>query len=180
MTNISFSGIVIHGKKLWRTIGYPTANIFLSKWIIGDGVYSLDITVSDTLYSWIGTYRESISLFEAHIFDFDADIYGEMIQIHIHERIRDNQHFDSLESLKIQIHKDAEKAKWETIYPTLDTIVLKTLDLYRAQEKLPKLDLSIFKNPLVVWSGNGYYTGRILFRNLGAFFATESEINEKL
>ena len=180
MTNISFSGIVIHGKKLWRTIGYPTANIFLSKWIIGDGVYSLGITVSDTLYSWIGTYRESISLFEAHIFDFDADIYGEMIQIHIHERIRDNQHFDSLESLKIQIHKDAEKAKWETIYPTLDTIVLKTLDLYRAQEKLPKLDLSIFKNPLVVWSGNGYYTGRILFRNLGAFFATESDINDKL
>lgn len=180
MTNISFSGTVIHGKKLWRTIGYPTANISLPKWNVDDGVYSLNITVSDTLYRWIGTYRENISLFEAHIFDFDADIYGDLIEIRIRERIRDNQNFDSIESLKTQIHKDAQKAKWETTYPTLDTIVLQTLDLYQTQEKLPKLDLNIFKTPLVVWSGNGYYTGRILFRNLGAFFATESEINEKL
>ncbi len=180
MANISFSGIVIHGKKLWRTIGYPTANISLEKWNVDDGVYSLNITVSDATYRWVGTYRENISLFEAHIFDFDADIYGELVKICIHERIRDNHNFDSIESLKIQIHKDTQKAKWETTYPTLDTIVLQTLDLYQTQEKLPKLDLNIFKTPLVVWSGNGYYTGRILFRNLGAFFATESEINEKL
>ena len=64
--------------------------------------------------------------------------------------------------------------------PTLDTIVLDTIDLFKNQKNLPKLDLSSFRTPLVVWSGNGYYTGRILFRNLGAFFATESEIESKL
>ena len=66
------------------------------------------------------------------------------------------------------------------LYPTLDTIVLSTLDLYSQYAKLPKLDLTKFNTPLVVGSGNGYYTGRILFRNLGAFFATESEVESKL
>jgi glucosamine 6-phosphate synthetase-like amidotransferase/phosphosugar isomerase protein len=66
------------------------------------------------------------------------------------------------------------------LYHTLDTIVLSTLDLYSKQERLPKLNLTKLNIPLVVGSGNGYYTGRILFRNLGAFFATESEVDSKL
>ena len=66
------------------------------------------------------------------------------------------------------------------MYATLDTIVLQTLELYKTSNNLPKLDLTSFQTPIVVWSGNGYYTGRILFRNLGAFFATESEIEAKL
>ena len=66
------------------------------------------------------------------------------------------------------------------MYPTLDQIVLDTIDLYSNSGKLPKLDLTEFNTPLVVGSGNGYYTGRILFRNLGAFFATESEVETKL
>ena len=66
------------------------------------------------------------------------------------------------------------------LYPTLDQIVLETIDLYVQQADLPQLDLSGFQTPLVVGSGNGYYTGRILFRNLGAFFATESEVEQKL
>ncbi len=69
---------------------------------------------------------------------------------------------------------------FHNMYPTLDSIVLRTIDLYRNTINLPKLDLTKFKTPIVVWSGNGYYTGRILFRNLGAFFATESEIEAKL
>ncbi len=66
------------------------------------------------------------------------------------------------------------------LYPTLDTIVMQTIDLYKTRSNLPKLDLTQFKTPIVVGSGNGYYTGRILFRNLGAFFATESEVEAKL
>ncbi len=65
-------------------------------------------------------------------------------------------------------------------FPTLDAIVLETIDLYSTRTNLEKIDLSHFRTPLVVWSGNGYYTGRILFRNLGAFFATESEVEQKL
>lgn len=66
------------------------------------------------------------------------------------------------------------------LYPTINSIVLDTIDLYAKQENLPQLDLSGYHTPLVVGSGNGYYTGRILFRNLGAFFATESEVAAKL
>jgi hypothetical protein len=66
------------------------------------------------------------------------------------------------------------------MYPTLDQIVLDTIALYIEQKMLPKLDLTWFNTPLVVGSGNGYYTGRILFRHLGAFFATESEVESKL
>ncbi len=66
------------------------------------------------------------------------------------------------------------------LYPTLDAIVLSTIDLYSQQAKLSRLDLTQLNTPLVVGSGNGFYTGRILFRNLGAFFATESEVETKL
>lgn len=65
-------------------------------------------------------------------------------------------------------------------FPTLDTIVSETIDLYSSRTSLAKLDLTSFRTPLVVGSGNGYYTGRILFRNLGAYFATESEVEKKL
>ncbi len=50
--------------------------------------------------------------------------------------------------------------------PTLDRIVLDTLTLYRNIEVLPTIDLSQIATPLVVGSGNGYYTGRILFRDV--------------
>lgn len=64
--------------------------------------------------------------------------------------------------------------------PTLDTIVLDTIDTYQQAENLPEIDLSHFQLPLVVGSGNGIATGKILFRNVPAFFASESEVEEKL
>lgn len=182
----TFSGTVIHGKKLGRTIGYPTANMAIPHEIIDDGVYALSIERNGTQYKWVGTYRYSMDLFEAHIFDFDTDIYWETLTITLIQRIRDNKKFDSIDDLKRQIQKDSESAKknhlhnLSTMYPTLDTIVLRTIDLYEKTPNLPKLDLTKFKTPIVVGSGNGYYTGRILFRHLGAFFATESEIEAKL
>lgn len=65
-------------------------------------------------------------------------------------------------------------------FPTLDQIVLDTISLYSYTTTLPKIDFSQFHTPLVVWSGNGYYTGRILFRNSPAYFAVESEVERKL
>ena len=66
------------------------------------------------------------------------------------------------------------------LLPTLDEIVIDTLHLYQATPSLSKLDLSQFHTPLVVGSNNGYYTGRILFRDVGAYFAVESEVERKL
>ena len=56
-------------------------------------------------------------------------------------------------------------------YPTLDEIVLETLSFYRKIPHIPSIGFDILKTPLVVGSGNGYYTGRILFRDHGAYFA---------
>ena len=64
--------------------------------------------------------------------------------------------------------------------PTLDTVVLDTINTYEHAENLPQIDLSQFHAPLVVGSGNGIATGKILFRNVPAFFASESEVEEKL
>jgi len=64
--------------------------------------------------------------------------------------------------------------------PTLDQIVLDTIHAYEKAENLPQIDLSHFRLPLVVGSGNGIATGKILFRNVPAFFASESEVEEKL
>jgi glucosamine 6-phosphate synthetase-like amidotransferase/phosphosugar isomerase protein len=66
------------------------------------------------------------------------------------------------------------------LYPSLSHIVLSTIKLFRELSYQEKLDFSGFHTPLMVGSGNGYYTGRILFRNLGAYFATESEVEKKL
>lgn len=63
---------------------------------------------------------------------------------------------------------------------SLDQIVLATIEKYLKTENLPSIDLSQFQLPLVVGSGNGYITGKILFRNTPAFFASESEVEEKL
>lgn len=65
-------------------------------------------------------------------------------------------------------------------YPTLDKIVLDTLHLYQTKKDIPKIDFSLFQTPLVVGSGNGYHTGRILFRNSPAYFASEAEVEKKL
>lgn len=65
-------------------------------------------------------------------------------------------------------------------FPTLDQIVLETIDLYSSRSDLPRIDLTQFHTPLVVGSNNGYYTGRILFRNTPAYFAVESEVEKKL
>jgi hypothetical protein len=65
-------------------------------------------------------------------------------------------------------------------FPTLDQIVLDTLHLFESQSSLPKIDFSKFHTPLVVGSGNGYYTGRIIFRNSPAYFGVEAEVQWKL
>lgn len=65
-------------------------------------------------------------------------------------------------------------------YPSLREVVLETIDLYSTKSSLPQISLTQFHTPLIVGSGNGYYTGRILFRDTPAYFAVESEVEKKL
>lgn len=114
------SGIVENGRKLGRTIGFPTANIGVNdplKLIPEIGVYAVWAELNGEKHPAmlnIGirpTVGNDLHLtVEANIINFDRDIYGQELTIHFVERIRDEVKFPSLEALKAQLADDKEKA----------------------------------------------------------------------
>lgn len=120
--NYSFSGSVIHGKKLGRTIGFPTANLKIEesyKLIPAIGVYAVNCFIGLKKIKGmlnIGTNPtvegQNLSI-EVHLFDFDEDLYGQKIRVEFIKRIRDEQKFASVEELKMQLKEDQIFAqKW--------------------------------------------------------------------
>ena len=114
------TGTVIHGKQLGRTIGFPTANIHINdpyKLIPSFGVYAGICLVENKRYKMVCNIGvrptvdgENISI-EAHLFDFDKNIYGEHLTLFLVQYLRNEQKFDSIEALKSQILLDAEQAQ---------------------------------------------------------------------
>ncbi|UOX34706.1 bifunctional riboflavin kinase/FAD synthetase [Flavobacterium sediminilitoris] len=111
----NLTGAVIEGKKIGRTINFPTANIKVSenyKLIPKNGVYVVSANIDNDEYFGmmnIGTnptISEGNQSIEVHLFDFNKSIYDKEIKISFLERIRDERKFDSLEDLKIQLEKD--------------------------------------------------------------------------
>ncbi|MCD6065709.1 MAG: riboflavin kinase/FMN adenylyltransferase [Bacteroidetes bacterium] len=110
------SGIVTEGKKLGRTIGYPTANIKImdpDKILPAIGVYAVTVKVGGSDYQGmlnIGTNpttdTDNKIKIEVNIFDFDKTIYGENIRINFVKRLRDEVKFANLEELKNQLYLD--------------------------------------------------------------------------
>ena len=115
-----FSGKVIEGNKLGRTIGYPTANIKIneaSKLIPGNAVYAVDIALGSRNFKGmmnIGT-RPTVGgtkrLIEVNIFDFDEEIYGKPITISLKKWLRSEKTFKGLNELKAQLAKDEALAR---------------------------------------------------------------------
>lgn len=111
----SFSGTVVKGRQLGRTIGFPTANLQLHedyKLIPAHGVYAVRATHGDNRYKGmlnIGT-RPTVDgtnrTIEVNLFDFDKDIYGENLKIELLKYLRPEQKFESLDALKEQIQRD--------------------------------------------------------------------------
>jgi riboflavin kinase / FMN adenylyltransferase len=118
--NYSFSGIVVKGRQLGRTIGFPTANVQVSetyKLIPANGVYAVRTFVRGHRYNGmmnIGN-RPTVDGIgrtqEVNIFDFDDDIYGETLVVEMIDFIRNEQKFNGIEELKAQILKDKATAK---------------------------------------------------------------------
>ena len=112
-------GKVIHGKKLGRTIGFPTANLeFDSKIIIPDkGVYYTNVEYNNKTYKGITSvgYNPTVNgqqlTIETYILDFDDTIYGQELKVYFIERIREEIKFNSLDELVEQIKKDENFAK---------------------------------------------------------------------
>jgi riboflavin kinase/FMN adenylyltransferase len=113
-----FEGVVIEGNKLGRTIGYPTANLHISseeKLIPGNGVYAVEVkSQKSEVKSLQGMMNIGVRptvdgkkrVIEVNIFDFDEDIYGQTLQVHLHHYLRGEVKFNGLEELKEQLQKD--------------------------------------------------------------------------
>ncbi len=121
------SGKVIKGDQIGRTIGFPTANLFVEesyKLIPSDGIYAVSVDFksgqlkdkSAKGMAYIG-HRPTINgmsrNIEVNIFDFNEDIYGETIRLNFLKYLRDDQKFNSLDELKEQLGKDERDARRE-------------------------------------------------------------------
>lgn len=116
-----FSGIVEHGAKKGRALGFPTANLNLpdkDKIIPSNGVYSVVARLGQNEFNGImnigikptvGNFTQRF--IEVHLFDFSNEIYGEVLTIKVINRIRDEKKFNGLDELKDQIGKDIVQAK---------------------------------------------------------------------
>ena len=115
----AISGRVVRGKQLGRTLGYPTANLRLQRktpalsgiyatWVHGVG------SQPRASVSSLGT-RPTVSgvepLLEAHLFDFDGDLYGRRIEVEFVAKLREEEKFDSLDALVVQMNADAARAR---------------------------------------------------------------------
>ena len=108
------SGRVAHGDKIGRRIDIPTANIHLHRnksplrGIFVTELYGIGDTALPGVAS-IGT-RPTVGgtkvLLEVHLFDFDADIYGRYVNIGFMKKLRDEEKFDDLDTMKAQIERD--------------------------------------------------------------------------
>ena len=109
------SGKVVNGKKIGRTIGFPTANIQINesyKLLPKNGVYIVSSKIKDVLHfgmmnignnPTLGDNEQSI---EVHFFDLKEDIYNENLQIAFLENIREEHKFNSITELQTQLEKD--------------------------------------------------------------------------
>jgi len=112
-------GRVAHGDKLGRTIGFPTANIFLHrKKTPVDGVFAVEMFgIGGEPVAGVAnvgtrpTVDGTRSLLEVHLFDFSAEIYGHYVHVDFLYRIREERRFESFDALKRQILLDAELAR---------------------------------------------------------------------
>ena len=113
------SGRVAHGDKRGRTIGFPTANIFLHRTAVPvDGVFAVEMHGVDGQplpgVANVGT-RPTVggtrSLLEVHLFDFDREVYGCHVRVSFLKKLRPERRFDSFDKLKQQIQQDAGQAR---------------------------------------------------------------------
>jgi riboflavin kinase/FMN adenylyltransferase len=110
----SIKGEVIHGAKKGRTIGFPTANIDTEDYIIPKtGVYATLTKVKGHWHQSMSSVghnptlncRTDVSV-ESHLFDFDEDIYGEIVELKFIKRLRDEEKFTNVDDLITKIKED--------------------------------------------------------------------------
>ena len=114
-----FTGKVVKGRQLGRTLGYPTANIHIAedyKLIPKVGAYIVSSDIDGkTVFGMMNigfnpTVKGTHKTIEVHFFDFNADLYESEITVCLHQRLRDEQKFASVDLLKTQLAQDKKEA----------------------------------------------------------------------
>lgn len=112
-------GDVIEGNKIGRTLGFPTANLKVpeEKLIPQNGVYAGETLLNGQLYKaavHIGTkptFNDDQPSIEAHIIDFEGDLYGQTLKLCLNYKIRSVRAFPNKEALIVQIKQDVEDSR---------------------------------------------------------------------
>lgn len=115
----TIAGVVVHGAKLARTLGFPTANMDLGPYLRpAYGVYAVRVRRADgSLYDGVANLgvRPMIEppkeLLEAWLFDFDGDLYGEVLAVELVAYLRPEAKLDGLAALTLQVAADAAAAR---------------------------------------------------------------------
>lgn len=115
----AIEGIVEHGDKRGREIGYPTANLALGAYLRPRfGIYAVNGRLGDgTRLSGAAnlgirpTFEPARELLEPYFFDFDGDLYGRTLEVELIHFLRPEAKFDSLDALKAQMAADCEEAR---------------------------------------------------------------------
>ena len=112
-------GTVIEGRKLARQWGFPTANLDVhNEQLPPAGVYAVSALIDDAWHAGVAnlghrpTIAEADALsFEVHVFDFDAELYGQLVEVRFERHLRDEKKFAGLDELKAQIALDCAEAR---------------------------------------------------------------------
>ena len=115
----SIGGRVVRGQRMGHTLGYPTANIRLGKRVSPvSGIFAVRVGVGGKWWPGVASLgvRPTIAgggepLLEAHLFDFDGDLYGQRIEVEFVAKLRDEGKFPGLDALRAQMDRDAAEAR---------------------------------------------------------------------
>lgn len=117
----AINGIVMHGEKRGRLLGFPTANMKPNEHFVlpTKGVYAVKVNLEETSFSGVmnvgvkPTFHSDVVApsLEIHLLDFNGDLYGKKLEIELVKFIREERKFESIEKLITQIKTDAETAR---------------------------------------------------------------------
>ena len=115
----AIQGVVERGDARGRELGYPTANVRLGDYQRPKyGIYAVTVRLDDGNehkgVASLGirpTFEPPVELLEAHLFDFDGDLYGRTIEVALHAYIRGEEKFDSVDALTARMREDEAEAR---------------------------------------------------------------------
>jgi riboflavin kinase / FMN adenylyltransferase len=121
----TLTGTVVEGRKLGRSLGFPTANLRVSaqKLIPRQGVYRVEVTGPALTQKQRGVMNIGLrptvdgtrQTLEVHLLDWSGDLYGNTVTVSLEQFLRPEQKFESLDALKDQIRRDCEQARSQFI-----------------------------------------------------------------